>query len=227
MKRVTEKLKSRAGASLLFAILVFLLCVLAGTAALTAAAANSGRYTHLEAEQQAYLAVSSAAKLFRDEFVNSKYTATVETKKESNPTTGDKTAGAVKDGKIDAADPAKSPFPDLTIPTYYKDYLDSAVGVKEGVPGSSVTSAPGEFTVTFEEIEVKVTCEASGYNLTFTFTQGDSYKTELTLVGTANSSAPDVKTEEDAATNTTTTTTTKTVTVTWQEENAIISQGRN
>lgn len=226
MRRVWGKLKSSAGASILFAILVFMLCILAGTAALTAAAANSGRYTHLKAEQQAYLAVSSAAKLFRDEFVNSKYTATVETVKISNPTTVIDTKGDVKDGKIDAADPAKSPSPDLKIPKYYKDYLDSAVKVKEGF-SSSGTSAPGEFTVTFEEIEVKVTCEASGYNLTFTFTLGDSYKTELTLVGTANSSAPEIETKEDTATNTTTTTTTKTVTVTWQEENAVISQGRN
>ncbi len=225
MKRVTEKLKSRAGASLLFAILVFLLCVLAGTAALTAAAANSGRYTHLEAEQQAYLAVSSAAKLFRDEFVNSKYTATAETVKENILSTGAEisTKNEVKNGAIEQADSAKSV--DSTIPKKFDAYLKSAVEAKEF--SSSVTTAPADFTVTFDKINVKVTCVASGYNLTFTFTLGNSYKTELTLVGTANSSAPDIKTEEDTATNTTTTTTTKTVTVTWQEENAIISQGRN
>ena len=41
MKRISEKLKSRRGASMVFALLVFLLCLLAGTAALTAAFARS------------------------------------------------------------------------------------------------------------------------------------------------------------------------------------------
>lgn len=76
MKRVWEKLKSRDGASILFAILVFMLCILAGTAALTAAAANSGRYSHLREEQQKYLTVSSAAKLLRDEIAGMTVTET-------------------------------------------------------------------------------------------------------------------------------------------------------
>ena len=52
MHTLARKLKSTRGASMLFALLVFLLCLLAGTAVLTGAAANIGRYTHLEGEQQ-------------------------------------------------------------------------------------------------------------------------------------------------------------------------------
>lgn len=78
MRRVKEKLHSRSGASILFAILIFMLCVLAGTAALTAAGANAGRYTHLEAEQQEYLSVASAVQLLKEEIVGMEYNASVQ-----------------------------------------------------------------------------------------------------------------------------------------------------
>ena len=82
MKRLVNKLRSNGGATILFAILVFMLCALVGTAALTAAAANSGRYTHIKAEQQAYLSMASAVNLMRDELVGKtfKAEATKETK---------------------------------------------------------------------------------------------------------------------------------------------------
>lgn len=67
MKHLTQKLKSQRGASMLFALLVFLLCMLAGVAALTAAAANVGRYTHLEKEQRQYFSTSSALALLQSE----------------------------------------------------------------------------------------------------------------------------------------------------------------
>lgn len=65
MKRMNEKLKNSRGASMVFALLVFLLCVLAGTAVLTAASANVGRYTHLEDEQRQYFSVASALEILQ------------------------------------------------------------------------------------------------------------------------------------------------------------------
>lgn len=53
----------RRGASVLIALLVFLLAALSGTIALVMATSNAGRYTHAKEDQQAYLAVASAAKL--------------------------------------------------------------------------------------------------------------------------------------------------------------------
>ena len=67
MKHLAQKLKSRRGASMLFALLVFLLCLLAGVTVLTAAAANAGRYTHLENEQRQYLSAASALALLQSE----------------------------------------------------------------------------------------------------------------------------------------------------------------
>ncbi len=77
MRRAAEKLKSHSGATILFALLVFMLCILAGTGALTAAAANSGRYTHLKEDQQQYLSVSSAANLLKTELSGKTFTAKV------------------------------------------------------------------------------------------------------------------------------------------------------
>lgn len=65
MHTAARKLHSQRGASMLFALLVFFLCLLAGVAALTAAAANIGRYTHLEGEQQQYFSVASALDLLQ------------------------------------------------------------------------------------------------------------------------------------------------------------------
>lgn len=75
MRRFGEKLHSARGASLLFALLVFLVCALAGAAALTAAASNAGRYSHLRDDQQKYLTLSSAAKLVRGELSAGTFTA--------------------------------------------------------------------------------------------------------------------------------------------------------
>lgn len=65
MRRARGKLKGTRGISLLLAISIFLLCALAGASALTAAATNSGRLTHMEYDQQKYLSTASAAELLR------------------------------------------------------------------------------------------------------------------------------------------------------------------
>lgn len=57
------KASSKSGASILIALLVFLLAALSGTVALTMAASNAGRYAHEKDDQQAYLSVVSAANL--------------------------------------------------------------------------------------------------------------------------------------------------------------------
>lgn len=78
MKRAIRKLESTRGASIIVALLVLLICMTAGAAALTAASANAGRYTHMARDQQRYLAVSSAAKLVRGELCGSTFTASAE-----------------------------------------------------------------------------------------------------------------------------------------------------
>ena len=65
-RRFTQKISNRRGATLLIALLVFLIAALSGTIALTMAASNAGRYTHEKDNQQAYLSVISAGNLILD-----------------------------------------------------------------------------------------------------------------------------------------------------------------
>ncbi len=63
MKRLGKKLQSRSGASILLALLFFLLCMTVAASILTAAASNAGKLRSSYQEQQKYLALSSALRL--------------------------------------------------------------------------------------------------------------------------------------------------------------------
>ncbi len=65
---VRKKLHSQAGASLLIALLFFLVALMVGAVVLTAAATNAGRLARNRQEQQDYLAVASAARLVEEDF---------------------------------------------------------------------------------------------------------------------------------------------------------------
>ncbi len=82
-----RKLKSNRGASIIIALLVLLICATAGAAALTAASANAGRYTHMRRDQQRYLAVSSAVKLVRSELADQSFSATATLNESVDPET--------------------------------------------------------------------------------------------------------------------------------------------
>lgn len=99
MKVICKKLNNRRGASLLLALLVFLICSMAGMGALTAASANAGRYQYAEKEEQAYLAVTSAARLVGETLKKSTYdveyieTKVIEKKLDSNGQVDEKEVG--------------------------------------------------------------------------------------------------------------------------------------
>ncbi len=63
---VTGKIKGRKGASITFALLIFLVCAVVGTVVLSAAVTASGRAARQAESDQRYYAVSSAAQLFCD-----------------------------------------------------------------------------------------------------------------------------------------------------------------
>ena len=71
--RLTQKLHSRRGASFLLALLFFLICALAASSVLMAAASNAGRSRSARAEHQVYLTVSSAVRLLCDELTDCEY----------------------------------------------------------------------------------------------------------------------------------------------------------
>ena len=68
MKRAGKKLRSDRGASLMMALLLFLVCAVIGTAVLTAGTAASGRMSNIAVMDQRYYSVNSAVNLLIDLF---------------------------------------------------------------------------------------------------------------------------------------------------------------
>lgn len=66
MRAIKQKLSSQRGASLTFALLIFLVCAVVGSVVLTAGTAASGRMSKVTEMDQRYYSVSSAAKLLAD-----------------------------------------------------------------------------------------------------------------------------------------------------------------
>ncbi len=71
---IMNKLRSRKGASLTFALLAFLVCAAVGAVLITAATASAGRISKLAESDRRYYAVSSAAQLFCDALDGQSYT---------------------------------------------------------------------------------------------------------------------------------------------------------
>ncbi len=97
MNAVQRKLCDRSGATLTVALLFFIMCAAAGSVILVAATTSTGRLSQLQASDQNYYAVVSAAKLIRDEIDGQTIgvkqtetkTTTVTTKTDNGGTTDD------------------------------------------------------------------------------------------------------------------------------------------
>ena len=73
MERLRKKLRSQRGASILLALLLFLVCALVAASVLAAATANAGKARSNRVEQQKYLTLSSAVRLVCDELERMEY----------------------------------------------------------------------------------------------------------------------------------------------------------
>ena len=73
MKRIRRKLNSRKGASITFALLLFLVCAVLSSVIIVAATAASGRMSKIAETDQRYYAVTSAAELLKNLFKDSKF----------------------------------------------------------------------------------------------------------------------------------------------------------
>lgn len=65
-KRMIHKLRSKAGASITFALLLFLICAVLSSVILVSATAASGRMAGIAESDQRYYAVTSAAELLKE-----------------------------------------------------------------------------------------------------------------------------------------------------------------
>ena len=77
MRTIKKKLNSQRGASLTFALLLFLVCAVVGSVVLVAGTAASGRLAGLADYEQRFYAVNSAAELLAEEITAGKTTVTM------------------------------------------------------------------------------------------------------------------------------------------------------
>ena len=86
MNRIKRKINSERGASITFALLLFLVCAVLCSVIITAASTASGRMANLAVTDQRYYSVTSAAELFRS-LIDGKTVSVVKVEKEQFTTT--------------------------------------------------------------------------------------------------------------------------------------------
>jgi hypothetical protein len=211
MSNLKEKLNSRQGASLMIALLFFLLCITTGTVILTAATASTGRISSQKQVQQDYLTVSSAARLVRDQLKGTTFTAETNT--------------IFKDGVLQES-------PDDQFESFGKLLSETVKADATSVFVNGTTPESRKFTIKLRNLDlepVKAIFEMDeNYNITILFHIGqDEVKNSpLVLTGLALTEENiDIKTwedeiiEGDPPTNTIIQhkTNTKTLTVSWDD----------
>jgi len=86
MNRLKKKIRSQTGASLTFALLLFLVCAVVGSVVLTAGTAAAGRMSKITESDQRFYNVNSAARLLI-ELIDGKTVTIIETIDKSNNST--------------------------------------------------------------------------------------------------------------------------------------------
>lgn len=80
MTAIRKKLNTQTGASILLALMLFLICGFVAAVTLGSASSNAHKYEHQRKEQQEYLAVSSAAALLKEVIEGTSFSGTEESK---------------------------------------------------------------------------------------------------------------------------------------------------
>ncbi len=99
MNRIKNKLRSRTGASITFALLLFLVCAVLCSVILSAATAASGRMAGIAQTDQRYYAVTSACEMMRD-MVGGEDSAVTVVKKTTTKSTTKYVDGAVNGSSV-------------------------------------------------------------------------------------------------------------------------------
>ncbi len=167
MRAIHTKLRSERGASITFALLLFLVCAVVASVVLTAGTAASGRLSQQAESDRRYYSVSSAARLLQTEIESTAVTAT-------------------KSGNY-AADLSSVSWTVKTQDANAKDIPALLFTAAQKVLGDVTASVPASLTVTatnIPDVTVDVTLDASGtltlkiHNATGT---GDPYTQQLTF----------------------------------------------
>lgn len=102
MRQLRAKIKSRTGASIVMALLLFMVCAMVCTVVVVAASTAGGRMSQLRKSDRRYYAVTSAAELLSDVFAKAPMVTVTETTGEGGAVT--RTASGTTDALLtDAA----------------------------------------------------------------------------------------------------------------------------
>ena len=127
MNRIRQKLTSQSGASITYALLLFLVCAVVSSVVLAAGTAASGRMSKSVENDQRYYAVTSAAELLKNQLDGKTWIRKVVTAGESSTTTlegGVSETGLLNAISLDALDAKKTE----SAPTDAKDFSITPVG---------------------------------------------------------------------------------------------------
>ncbi len=109
LRPIKKKIQSERGASITFALLLFLVCAVVGSAVLTAGTAAGGRMSQVAEMDQSYYSVSSAARVLIN-MVEKEDAVTVIEKRTLDPATGKESVEyTMDDGSPNGMDLEESP----------------------------------------------------------------------------------------------------------------------
>ena len=237
MNLIHHKLRSRTGASLSIALLLFLVCLAVASVVLTAGTAASGRLSELREADQRYYSVTSAAELVRDmigdqtvTFTQTKTIKVTEKKDDDGNviSTSTKTTYATswnKDVLIENA----------TVKLIFGGEADNLVNSEAAwlLSGADTDSLSGDtfplFTITPSNsnalpVDVKAVWENGDLVFYFKNQKTDTNDEVFCLMMTCTPGAPRPEAAAVTSSNDTTTVLTRNVNVEWKKANCIIER---
>lgn len=142
MNAVQRKLHDRSGATLTVALLFFIMCAAAGSVILAAATTSTGRLSQLQASDQNYYAVVSAAKLIRDEIDGQTISVGQTETKTVTTTRTEKTETDASGAAITVVEETTKTEYSYSAPVfeYPKDTTAGAVNTSKTTTGTAITS---------------------------------------------------------------------------------------
>ena len=130
MNKIRQKLTSQSGASITYALLLFLVCAVVSSVVLAAATAASGRMSKAVENDQRYYAVASAAELLRKKLDHASHVIEWEDGKEGDE--GASEGGHISDGIYDVSEKSslkldKEAFPRLDTDLSITEYASAVI----------------------------------------------------------------------------------------------------
>ena len=155
MKAVQRKLHDRSGATLTVALLFFIMCAAAGSVILAAATTSTGRLSQLQASDQNYYAVVSAAKLIRDEIDGQTISVGQTETKTVTTTRKEITEKDANGADVTVVEETTKTEYSYTTPVFehLEDATAGAVNTSKATTGTTITSETGfsEFNDTIDK----------------------------------------------------------------------------